>query len=116
MADRVQFQRNTTISSCLSGQVTALGPPDLLEKASSVLAARGDPLDRGAASAALRNALAPSLEPAELASFDAMVARLDALTDAVVAKVGFHSNEMPAHATCIPTCRQNEGYHGRICP
>ena len=69
------------------GQVTALGPPNVLERASTILAGLGNPTNRGAASARLREVLAPHLAPGELASFDAMVGRLDALTDAVVAKV-----------------------------
>jgi hypothetical protein len=60
----------------------------VLERVSDILREAGDPLDRGFASAALRKAVAPKLAPGELASYDAMVRRLDALVDAVVAKVG----------------------------
>jgi hypothetical protein len=58
-----------------------------LEKMSAVLVAAGDPLDRGHVSAGLREALLPHLDQQEAASLDAMMRRLDALAEAVVAKV-----------------------------
>ncbi|BDA46933.1 Proline dehydrogenase 1, mitochondrial [Coccomyxa sp. Obi] len=69
-------------------KVTPLGPPKLLEKMSEVLTATGNPLDRGHASAALREALLPHLDPQEVVSLDALMRRLDTLCDAVVAKAG----------------------------
>ena len=68
--------------------MTALGPPHVLERVSDILRSQGDAADRGWASARLREVVAPDLAPGELASYDAMVARLDALTDALLAKVG----------------------------
>lgn len=70
-------------------QVTPLGPPKLLEKMSEVLTATGDPLDRGHASARLRDVLLPHLDSQEVTSLDALIRRLDTLCDAVVAKAGF---------------------------
>lgn len=67
--------------------MTALAQPNLLEKVSGVLAALGDPFDRGHASATLRETLLPHLEPREMESLDNVLRRLDTLCDAVVSKV-----------------------------
>lgn len=92
-----------------------MGPPNLLEKMSAALAAMGDPLDRGHASAQLRVALSPHLEEPELASLDNMMRRLDTLADAVVAKVRMHVPSCIVIVICHlqqllkPVC----GRHGR---
>ena len=75
-------------STCLSAsQVTALGPPALLEHMSTVLHGLCPPNDRGAVSARLAEALAPHLEPGQAALLAAMIGRLDALAAAAHAKV-----------------------------
>lgn len=70
-----------------ASQVTALGPPALLEHMSTVLDGLCPPNDRGAVSARLAEALAPHLEPDQAASLAAMIGRLDALAAAAHAKV-----------------------------
>jgi hypothetical protein len=69
-------------------QVTALGAPNLLEKISTALVAKGGALDRGHCSRDLRSALGGSLSAAELASFDRMWDRLNAIAGACHIKVG----------------------------
>ena len=68
-------------------KVTALGPPNLLERMSTELVRLGGGLDRGHSSSDIRGALAPVLMPEELVMFDSMLARLHTLASAVHAKV-----------------------------
>ena len=68
-------------------QVTALGPPALLERMSTLLVAGGAALDRGMASQGLHDALVTSLTNEETASLNNLMRRLDCICDAAVAKV-----------------------------
>ena len=72
--------------------MTALGAPALLERASAALAALQAPCNRGAVSHRLQEALAPHLAPAEQAALAALTRRMDALADAVQAKVMARGN------------------------
>ena len=67
--------------------MTALAPPNLLEKMSEVLTQHADPHDRGHASANLHDVMLPVLDEQEQASFHGAIRRLDTLGDAVLAMV-----------------------------
>ena len=67
--------------------MTALAPPNLLEKMSEALTQHANPDDRGHASATLHNVMLPVLDEQEQASFLGVIRRLDTLGDAVVAMV-----------------------------
>ncbi|KAK9834130.1 hypothetical protein WJX81_000815 [Elliptochloris bilobata] len=82
----VRDSDNVASTAIVAIKVTALAPPALLERASAALAGMQAPEDRGALSARLQEALAPHLTPAEQASLDKCVRRLDALATAVQAK------------------------------
>ena len=68
-------------------QVTALAPPNLLERMSEVLTQHADPHNRGHASANLHDVMLPVLDEQEQASFHGAIRRLDTLGDAVLAMV-----------------------------
>ena len=71
--------------------MTALAPPNLLEKMSEVLTQHADPHDRGHASASLHDLMLPVLDEQEQASFHGAIRRLDTLGDAVLAMVSIDS-------------------------
>ena len=85
-------------------QVTALAPPNLLEKMSEVLTQHANPNDRGHASANLHDVVLPVLDEQEQASFHGALRRLDTLGDAVLAMVSLDT--IPPSLPSPPPQRQ----------
>lgn len=85
-------------------QVTALGPPNLLERMSFHLTQQGDTLDRGAASTHLRDEFLHVLTMEELQALDRMLGRLHLLASQCHAKVG-SQHTVPASACSKALCK-----------
>ncbi|KAK9791187.1 hypothetical protein WJX73_005196 [Symbiochloris irregularis] len=70
---------NVDMTGFVAIKVSALGPPNLLEAIAAHLASRGDPCNRGQASADLRSQLQTVLSAEDLRAFERMLGRLHLL-------------------------------------